>query len=117
MANINNFNVLVGGYNVLHADARYTYQSFNNEFFNEFGVNGSQSPGLGSSLIDFESWLKKPYYYVNCSRIPMEQQNAYRSLQIKETNSSALTVDYMIFSIYDKSFQLDVISGNINKID
>ena len=117
MGHINNFNVLVGGSNVLHADARYTYQSFNNEFFNEFGVNGNQSPGLGSSLIDYKSWLKKPYYYVNCSRVPMEQQNAYRSLQIKGTNSSALAMDYVIFAIYEKSFSLDVISGNINKID
>jgi len=86
LSHINNFNVLVGGTKVLMQDSRYTYQSFNNEFFNEFRVNGNQSPGLGSSLIDFKSWLKKPYYYVNCSRVPMEQQNAYRSLQIKGTN-------------------------------
>ena len=82
MGHINNFNVLVGGANVLHQDSRYTYQQFNNEFFNEFG-NGNQSTGLGSSLIDFKPWLKKPHYYVNCSRVPMEQQKAYRSLQIK----------------------------------
>ena len=117
MGHINNFNVLVGGSNVLHADTRYTYQSFNNEFFNEFGVNGNQSPGLGSCLIDFKSWLKKPYYYVNCSHVPTELKQAYRSLQIKGTNSSALTMDYMIFAIYEKNFQLDIISGNINKID
>ena len=55
LAHIYNFNVLVGGSDVLHADARYTYQPFNNEFFNEFGVNGNQSPGLGSCLIDFKS--------------------------------------------------------------
>jgi hypothetical protein len=47
----------------------------------------------------------------------MEQQNAYRSLQIKGTNSSALAMDYLIFAVYSKSFSLDVISGNINKID
>jgi len=47
----------------------------------------------------------------------MEQQNAYRSLQIKGTNSSALAVEYIIFAIYQKNFQLDIISGNINKID
>jgi hypothetical protein len=117
LGHTNNFNVLVGGSNVLHADARYTYQSFNNEFFNEFGVNGNQSLGLGSCLIDFKSWLKKQYYYVNCSRVPMEQQNAYCSLQIKGTNSSALAMDYMIFAVYEKNFQLDAISGNINKID
>jgi len=116
LSHINNFNVLVGGTNVLMQDSRYIYQSFNNEFFNEFGVNDNQSPGLGSSLIDFKSWLKRPYYYVNCSRVPMEQQNAYRSLQIKGTNSSALSMDYLIFAIYEKNFQLDVISGNINKI-
>jgi hypothetical protein len=117
MGHINNFNVLVGGSNVLHQDSRYTYQQFNNEFFHEFGINGNQSSGLGSSLIDFKSWLKKPYYYVNCSRVPMEQQNAYRSLQIKGTNSSSLAVDYVIFAIYEKSFSLDVISGNITKTD
>jgi hypothetical protein len=111
LGHINNFNVLVGGSNVLHANARFTYQSFNNEFFNEFGVNGNQSPGLGSCLIDFKSWLKKPYYYVNCSRVPMEQQNAYRSLQIKGTNSSDLAMDYVIFAIYEKTFQIEVISG------
>ncbi len=87
------------------------------KFFHEFGINGNQSSGLGSSLIDFKSWLKKPYYYVNCSRVPMEQQNAYRSLQIKGTNSSSLAVDYVIFAIYSKSFSLDVISGNITKTD
>jgi hypothetical protein len=38
MSHINNFNVLVGGSNVLQVDARYTYQSFNNEFFNGFVV-------------------------------------------------------------------------------
>jgi len=68
-------------------------------------------------LIDFKSWLKKPYYYVNCSRVPVEQRAAYRSLQIKGTNSCELTMDYVIFAIYEKNFQLDIISGNINKID
>jgi hypothetical protein len=48
MAHINDFNILVGGFNVLHQDSRYTYQSLNNECFNEFGINGNQSPGLGS---------------------------------------------------------------------
>jgi len=105
----------VGGVNVLMQDSRYTYQSFNNEFFNEFGVNGNQSSGLGSSLIDYKSWLHKPYYYVNCSRVPMEQQNAYRSLQIKGTNSSVLPMDYVIYAIYEKNFKLDVVSGNLEK--
>ena len=117
MGHINNFNVLVGGSNVLHQDSRYTYQQFNNEFFNEFGINGNQSPGLGSSLIDYKAWLKKPYYYVNCSRVPLEQQKAYRSLQIKGTNSSNLTMDYVIFAIYEKNFKLDIISGNMEKLD
>ena len=117
MGHINNFIVLIGGLNVLMQDSRYTYQSFNNEFFNEFGVNGNQSPGLGSSLIDYKSWLKKPYYYVNCSRVPKDQQMSYRSLQIKGTNASVLTMDYIIYAIYEKTITLDVISGNVKKID
>jgi hypothetical protein len=45
----------------------------------------------------------------------MEQQNAYRSLQIKGTNSSVLTMDYVIYAIYEKNFKLDVVSGNLEK--
>jgi hypothetical protein len=116
-AHINNFNIMVGGSNVLHQDSRYGYQQFNNEFFNEFGINGNQSPGIGSGLIDFKSWVKKPFYYVNCSRVPEDQQMTYRSLQIKGTNSSNLTMDYYIFAIYEKNFSLDIISGVIGKID
>ena len=52
MRHIINFNVLVGGVNVLMQDSRYTYQSFNNEFFHEFSVTGNQSTSLDSSLID-----------------------------------------------------------------
>jgi len=58
-AHINQFNIMVGGSNVLHQDSRYGYQQFNNEFFNEFGINANQSPGIGSGLIDFKSWVKK----------------------------------------------------------
>jgi hypothetical protein len=116
-AHINQFNIMVGGSNVLHQDSRYGYQQFNNEFFNEFGINANQSPGIGSGLIDFKSWVKKPYYYVNCSRVPLDQQMTYRSLQIKGTNSSNLTIDYYIFAIYEKNFSLDIISGVIGKID
>ena len=116
-AHINNFNVMVGGSNVLHQDSRYTYQTFNNETFNEFGINGNQSTGIGSSLIDYNSWVKKPFYYVNCSRVPLEQQKAYRSLQIKGTNTSTLDMDYLIFAVYEKNFKLDVISGNLERVD
>jgi hypothetical protein len=41
--------------------------------------------------------------------VPKEQQKAYRSLQIKGTNSSVLTMDYYIFAIYEKNFSLDMI--------
>ena len=108
---------MVGDLNVLHQNSRYGYQQFNNEFFNEFGINANQSPGIGSGLIDFKSWVKKPFYYVNCSRVPKEQQMTYRSLQIKGTNSSALTMDYYIYAIYEKNFSLDIISGIIEKND
>jgi hypothetical protein len=45
----------------------------------------------------------------------MEQQNAYRSLQIKGTNLSLPPMDYVIYAIYEKNFKLDVVSGNLEK--
>jgi hypothetical protein len=53
---------------------------------------------------------------VNCSRIPLDQQMTYLSLQIKGTNSSNLTMDYYVVAIYEKNFSLDVISGDIAKV-
>ena len=47
----------------------------------------------------------------------MEQQKAYRSLQIKGMNSSVLPMDYVIYAIYEKNFKLHVVSGNIDKIE
>jgi hypothetical protein len=49
--------------------------------------------------------------------VPKEQQKAYRSLQIKGKNSSAFTMKYYIFAIYEKDFSLDVIFGNLERID
>jgi hypothetical protein len=48
--------------------------------------------------------------------VPMAQQKAYRSLQIKGTNSSSLAIDYVFFALYEKNFKLDLISGNIEKL-
>jgi hypothetical protein len=108
---------MVGRSSVFHQDSRYGYQSLNTVFQNEFGINGNQSPGVGSSLIEFKSWILKPFYYVSCSCVPKEQQKAYRSLQIKGTNVSALTMDYYIFAINKNNFSLVVISGNLERID
>ena len=47
----------------------------------------------------------------------MEQQKAYRSLQIKDRKPSSLAMDYVIFALHEKNFKLDVISRNIEKLD
>lgn len=117
LGHINSFNVLVGGSNVLHQDSRYTYQTFVNEFFNEFGVNGNQSRGIGSSLISFQDWQRKPYYYVNCSRVPDENAKAYRSLQVTGKNMNKQAMDYVVFAVYEKEIELNVINGAIEKRD
>jgi len=48
--------------------------------------------------------------------MPQEQQMTYRSLQIKGTNSSKLTIDYYIFAIYEKNNTIEIISGVIGKV-
>ena len=63
---------MVGGSNIFANDLRYTYQTFTQEFLNTFGINANESTGLGSGLIGYEEWLKNPYYYVDCTRVPDE---------------------------------------------
>ena len=112
---IENFNVFVGGTKVLHLDSRYTYQTFLHEFFNEFGVNANQSKGLGSGLIGFREWNHKPYYYVNCSRMPEDTSRLFRSLQIAGVNASKVHMDYLVYAIYEKEIEINVETGAIDK--
>lgn len=111
---INNFQVLVGGSNVLGNDMRYSFHAFLQEFINSHGVNGNESPGVGSGLIGFRDWFQRPYYFVDCSRVPEEVSKAYRSLQITGTNVTKLAVDYLVYAFYERSFELNTVSGEIS---
>ena len=113
---INNLQILVGGSNVLNNDLRYNYQTFNNEILNSFGINGNESQGLGSGLIDFNEWYNNPYYFIDCSRTPDELSNAYRSLQITGRNVSTRDVNYIVFAFYERGFKLNTLSGEIEPI-
>ena len=44
----------------------------------------------------------------------MEQQKAYRSLQIKGTNSSSLAMDYVIFALYEKNSHKHITDGRMH---
>ena len=114
---INNLQITVGGSNIFANDLRYTYQTFTQEFLNTFGINANESTGLGSGLTGYEEWLKNPYYYVDCTRVPDELSKAYRPVQISGTNVSSKKVTYQIFCFYERGFKLNTLSGEIeNKV-
>lgn len=112
-SHISNFNCLVGGASVLPQNARYTYQSFVEQFHTSFGVNSQESMGLSSGLIDYKTWVARPFYYLNLASVPEELQKSARSVALQGTNQSNQTVSYIVFISYERSFNLNTITGEI----
>ena len=113
LAHITNFNVVISGQNMIYNTQRYTFEQFANQLYGANAVNGGQTDGLTSGLIDqlgFE--MEYCYYYVDVSRMLPIEESVPKSVQIIGQNTSARAMDYFVFCEYSCSMSLDIISGS-----
>ena len=113
LISLTQLNVQVGGQNTWTMNELYDYEQFLHELV-QTGVNGGQTTGLASGLIsqlDFEHSYR--YYVCNVGRRLPAQDGVPQSIQIQGTNNSALAIDLYVFVEYERSFTLDVASGEI----
>lgn len=108
---INQFQVLVSGSTMFAQNQQYDYDTFLNELRSINAINGGNSTGLTSGLIDqtkFQYGLR--YYVCDLSR-RLPKDDVSRSVQILGTNNTTLTFDYLVFIGYSRLLKIDLTKG------
>jgi len=112
LALLTNFNVVIAGQNMIYNTQRYAYEQFMNQLYGYMAVNGGQTDGLSSGLIDqlrFET--AQCFYYVNCSRMLPVEETIPKSVSILGQNTSAYALDLFVFVEYKCGISIDVLTG------
>ena len=112
LALLTNFNVVIAGQNMIYNTQRYAYEQFNNQLYGQMAVNGGQTDGLSSGLIDqlkFET--AQCFYYVNCGRMLPVEETIPKSVSIIGQNSSSYALDLIVFVEYSCGISVDVLTG------
>ena len=112
---ITNIKVMVGSENIIPDQLNYTYDNFLHHFQDFSGkINGNNTLGLNSGLLDAEKWENYyRYYYFNLSR-KLEEESMPKSINIEAYNNSGVTASYVIYLISKKSFMVNVSTGRVN---
>ena len=109
---LSNFNVVVSGQNAIYNTERYAFEQFNNQLYGANAVNGGQTDGITSGLIDAQAFeMEYCYYYVDISRMLPIEESVPKSVSIIGQNSSALPLSLLVFIEYHKSVSLDLLTG------
>jgi hypothetical protein len=109
---LTNFNVVVSGQNAIYNTQRYSFEQFNNQLYGCNAVNGGQTDGLTSALINqigFE--MEYNYFYVNVSRMLPVEEAVPKSIQIIGQNASQVPLDLFCFIEYGVSLDVDILTG------
>jgi len=113
LALLTNFNVVVSGQNAIYNTQRYDFEEFNNQFYGCNAVNGGQTSGLNSGLVNslgFE--MEYCYYYVNLERMLPVEESVPKSIQIIGQNISSQALDLFCFIEYSCNISIDILSGS-----
>lgn len=107
-----NFNVVVSGQNAIYNTERYSFEQYNNQLYGQNSVNGGQTDGLCSGLINSLAFeMNYCYYYVNISRMLPIEEKVPKSVQIVGQNMSGKAVDLYCFIEYGVDISLDLLTG------
>ena len=111
---LNEFNILLSGANVLQQNYRYTYELFLEQLKGTGAVNGGCVDGITSGMIDqlaFENTYA--YHVVDTSRMLDVERAVPKSVQLLANLQcpSNLSVDLYTFIAYNNDFAVDVLTG------
>lgn len=112
LTGLTNFNVVVSGQNAIYNTQRYSFEEFNNQFYGVNSVNGGQTDGLTSGLIDRLGFdMEYSYYYVDLSRMLPVEESVPKSVQLVGQNISQKSLDLWVFIEYGVSVSIDALTG------
>jgi len=113
LALLTNFNVVVSGQNAIYNTQRYAFEEFNNQLYGCNAVNGGQTDGLTSSLIDYLAFqMSYCYYYVNVARMLPVEESVPKSIQIVGNNQTTSNLNLWVFIEYACDVSIDLLTGS-----
>jgi len=113
LVQLNNFNVVISGQNMLYNSQRYSFENFMNNLFGVNSVNGGLTQGLCSGLIgQLDHEMEYCYYYVDCSRMLPVEEPVPKSVSVQFQNQSARAISCIVFCNYGCEISIDVLSGS-----
>lgn len=115
MGAFQNFNVSVSGQNVFNQNANYDFDIWSQEI-TKVGLNAGLSRELSSGLLGLNEWIWSPFVVVDLSRREESANNTYQSVVVNGTNSSGVKVDYYCFIGYEKTIEIDILTGSVEKL-
>jgi len=109
----NQFNVQISGQNAIYNSERYAFEQFQNQLSGCNSVNGGLTDGMTSGLIDSKSFEHEYcYYYVSCGRMLPVEEAVPKSINIMGLSMSQLPIDLFVFTEYQVSVSIDILSGS-----
>jgi hypothetical protein len=106
------FNVQVGGKNTFQLNENFAFDQFINEFSKFFSINGNNSVGLTSGIIDQIKW-NKAYrcYCADISRREPSEDKVSKAIVLTGYNASDVDIELICFIAYRKSITLNTATG------
>jgi len=110
---LSDIQVSLSGSNVYQSSIVFKYENFLQEMAGRYGVNGSMTDGVTSSLIsmkDFDSGVFG-YISVDLSRRLQYDDMTALSLEFKGKVNSPLPLDFLVYVEHEKDFTMDLATG------
>jgi hypothetical protein len=112
MAAITQFQVQVGGQNMLQQNFQYDFENFFNEVSQINAINGGASTGITCGLIGQYEWDNAyRYYVVDISRRLSSEDSVPKSIVIQGINASSVSLDLVCFIVYERKVVIDMNTG------
>jgi hypothetical protein len=109
---LTNFNVKVGGVNMMMTPVQYGHDEFLQQV-NLFESISNSDLSLSCGIITQPWWDINRVYFVDCSRGLVSDQMVARNVELQFTNNTNVAIQVLVYVLYNKEFTLDVESGTI----
>ena len=108
------FNVQLAGLNVFQQNQRYDFEVFMDELSKINAINGNNTLGLTSGVIDMNMYRRGYRMYVaDLRRREPSQDNVVKSVTITGINTcdAGVNIELLCFIAYKKTFSIDTATG------
>lgn len=111
---LTNFNVSIGGSNILQSTLNYSYEHFLQQV-NLAEQMTSSDFGVSTGLISEDMWRWSKWYFCNVERSAIADKKQPRNVNVTFNNNTSLALDVLIFIFYTDELTIDVETGIVTK--